>query len=177
ERRVEERAVSVRPAPGNMAYLTALLPMPQAVAAFANLKKSAQSILATGESEGRAEGRIAADLLVERLTGQESATAVPTAIHRIMQAGSALEAGEELAWVPGVGPIPAQTARDFVTGDQAGVFVRRLYTRPEDGQLVRMDSRRREFSGLLRRVVGIRDDVCRSPSSRSPLKPRDRHDP
>src|SRR5699024_4633572 len=88
ERRVEERAVSVRPAPGNMAYLTALLPMPQAVAAFANLKKSAQSILATGESEGRAEGQIAADLLVERLTGQESATAVPTEIHLIMQASS-----------------------------------------------------------------------------------------
>src|SRR5690625_4370590 len=176
ERRVEERAVSVRPAPGNMAYLTALLPMPQAVAAFANLKKSAQSILATGESEGRAEGQIAADLLVERLTGQESATAVPTEIHLIMQASSLLEPGEEPAWFPGVGPIPAQTARDFVTEDQAAVFVRRLYTRPEDGQLVRMDSRRREFSGLLRRMVVIRDDVCRSPWCEAPIKHADHAD-
>ena len=176
ERRVEERAVSVRPAPGNMAYLTALLPMPQAVAAFANLKKSAQSILATGESEGRAEAQIAADLLVERLTGQESATAVPTEIHLIMQASSLLEPGEEPAWFPGVGPIPAQTARDFVTEDQAAVFVRRLYTRPEDGQLVRMDSRRREFSGLLRRMVVIRDDVCRSPWCEAPIKHADHAD-
>lgn len=176
ERRVGERAVSVRPAPGNMAYLTALLPMPQAVAAFANLKKSAQSILATGESEGRTEAQIAADLLVERLTGQESATAVPTEIHLIMQASSLLEPGEEPAWFPGVGPIPARAARDFVTADQAAVFVRRLYTRPEDGQLVRMDSRRREFSGLLRRMVVIRDDVCRSPWCEAPIKHADHAD-
>src|SRR5699024_12060771 len=81
--------------------------------------------------------------------------------------------GEEPAWFPGVGPIPAQTARDFVTEDQAAVFVRRLYTRPEDGQLVRMDSRRREFSGLLRRMVVIRDDVCRSPWCEAPIKHAD----
>jgi len=52
ERCIEERSVSVRPAPGNMAYLTALLPMPQAVAAFANLKKSAQTAIATGRADG-----------------------------------------------------------------------------------------------------------------------------
>src|SRR5699024_8414993 len=122
------------------------------------------------------EAQIAADLLVERLTGQESATAVPTEIHLIMQASSLLEPGEEPAWFPGVGPIPAQAARDFVTADQAAVFVRRLYTRPEDGQLVRMDSRRREFSGLLRRMVVIRDDVCRSPWCEAPIKHADHAD-
>ena len=80
ERCVEERSVSVRPAPGNMAYLTALLPMAQAVAAYANLKKSAQTDIATGEAEGRSQNQIAADILVERLTGQDAAAAVPTEV-------------------------------------------------------------------------------------------------
>ncbi|WP_246490670.1 DUF222 domain-containing protein [Brevibacterium oceani] len=173
ERCVEERSVSVRPAPGNMAYLTALLPMPEAVAAFANLTKSAQSVIATGDAGGRSQGQIAADLLVERVTGQESAAAVPTEVHLIMQASSLFEPGEESAWFPGVGPIPAQVARDFVAENDAAVFLRRLYTRPEDGQLVRMDSRRREFSGLLRRMVVLRDDVCRSPWCEAPIKQAD----
>ncbi|WP_209371247.1 HNH endonuclease [Brevibacterium renqingii] len=176
ERRVEERSVSVRPAPGNMAYLTALLPMPQAVAAFANLQKSAQSLIATGESSGRTQSQIAVDLLVERLTGQASAAAVPTEVHLIMQASSLFEPGAESAWFPGCGPIPAQAARDFVTENEAAVFVRRMYTRPEDGQLVRMDSRRREFSGLLRRMVVFRDDVCRSPWCEAPIKHADHAD-
>ncbi|WP_166971152.1 HNH endonuclease [Brevibacterium atlanticum] len=173
ERCVQERSVSVRPAPGNMAYLTALLPMPQAVAAFANLKKSAQTVIATGDADGRSQGQIAADLLVERLTGQESAAAVPTEVHLIMQASSLFGPGEEPAWFPGVGPIPAKAARDFVAENDAAVFLRRLYTRPEDGQLVRMDSRRREFAGLLRRMVVIRDDVCRSPWCEAAIKQAD----
>lgn len=173
DRCIEERSVSVRPAPGNMAYLTALLPMPQAVAAYANLQKSTQTLIATGGADGRTQGQIAADLLVERLTGQEEAAAVPTEIHLIMQASSLFAPGDDSAWFPGAGPIPAQSARDFVAENDAAMFIRRLYTRPEDGQLVRMDSRRREFSGLLRRMVTFRDDVCRTPWCEAPIKHAD----
>lgn len=176
ERCVEERTVTVRPAPGNMAYLTALLPMPQAVAAYTNLHKSAQSLIAAGEADGRTQSQITADLLVERLTGQETTAAVPTEIHLIMQASSLFGPGDEPAWFPGAGPIPAQSARDFVVENDAAMFVRRLYTRPEDGQLVRMDSRRRQFSGLLRRMVTFRDDVCRSPWCEAPIKHADHAD-
>ncbi|MGO3069924.1 MAG: DUF222 domain-containing protein [Brevibacterium linens] len=176
ERCVEERSVSVRPAPGNMAYLTALLPMSQAVAAFANLKKSAQTVTATGKADGRGQNQIAADLLVERLTGQAAAAAVPTEVHLIMQDSSLFGSGEESAWFPGVGPIPAQAARNVVAENEAATFIRRLYTRPEDGQLVRMDSRRREFSGLLRRMVVFRDDVCRSPWCEAPIQHADHVD-
>ena len=176
ERCVDERAVSVRPAPGNMAYLTALLPMPQAVAAYANLKKSAQTVIATGTADGRTQNQIAADLVVERLTGQAAAAAVPTEVHLIVQDSSLFGPGDESAWFPGVGPIPAQAARNFVADNEAATFIRRLYTRPEDGQLVRMDSRRREFSGLLRRMVVFRDDVCRSPWCEAPIKHADHAD-
>lgn len=78
DRCVEERAVSVRPAPGNMAYLTALLPLSQAVAAYSNLSKSAQSIVGAGRADGRSQSQIMADLLVERATGQDDAGAIPT---------------------------------------------------------------------------------------------------
>lgn len=176
DRCVEERTVSVRPAPGNMAYLTALLPMPQAVAAFANLTKSAQSLIGTGASGGRTQGQLMADLLVERLTGQETAEAVPTEVHVVMNASSLFEPGDEPAWFPGVGPIPAAAARSFVAENAAEVFLRRLFTRPTDGQLVRMDSKRREFAGLLRRMVVIRDDVCRSPWCEAPIKHIDHAD-
>lgn len=176
ERCIEERSVSVRPAPGNMAYLTALLPMSQAVAAFANLKKSAQTAIAAGNADGRGQNQIAADLLVERLTGQAAAAAVPTEVHLIMQDSSLFGPGEESAWFPGVGPIPAQAARAAVAENEAATFIRRLYTQPEDGQLVRMDSRRREFSGLLRRMVIFRDDVCRSPWCEAPIQHADHAD-
>ena len=156
-----------------MAYLTALLPMAQAVAAYANLKKSAQTDIATGEAEGRSQNQIAADILVERLTGQDAAAAVPTEVHLIMQDSSLFGPGEESAWFPGVGPIPAKAARNIIAENEAATFIRRLYTRPEDGQLVRMDSRRREFSGLLRRMVVFRDDVCRSPWCEAPIKHAD----
>ncbi len=173
EKCIEERAVSVRPAPGNMAYLSALLPMPQAVAVYANLKKSSASLIGTGESGRRTQPQVMADLLVERTTGQECAAAVPTEIHLVMNDDSLVGPGDNPAWLPGVGPLPAGAARTFVAENEASVFLRRLYTRPDDGQLVRMDSRRREFSGLLRRMIVIRDDVCRSPWCDAQIKHAD----
>lgn len=173
EKCTEERAVAVRPAPGNMAYLSALLPMPQAVAVFANLKKSAASLIGTGESGRRTQSQVMADLLVERATGQEQAAAVPTEIHLVLNDDSLVGPEDDPAWLPGFGPLPAGAARKFVAENEATVFLRRLYARPDDGQLIRMDSRRREFSGLLRRMIVIRDDVCRSPWCDAQIKHAD----
>jgi len=74
---------------------------------------------------------------------------------------------------PGVGgrprALPAAAARALLDPDRddpsgtARVWVRRLYTNPEDGQLVAMDSRRRLFDGMLRRMVILRDDTCLTP--------------
>ncbi|MDN6527706.1 MAG: HNH endonuclease, partial [Brevibacterium sp.] len=86
---------------------------------------------------------------------------------------SLFDSGETPAWFPGFGPIPATSAREIIAENEAAVFIRRLYTRPTDGQLVRMDSKRREFSGLLRRMVVIRDDVCRSPWCDAQIKHAD----
>lgn len=158
-----ERCVSVRPAPGNMAYLTAFLPMPQAVAAYANLSKAAAARVGTGESNGCTQQQSMADLLVERITGQDSASAIPLEVLLVMNDETMFDDGDEPAWLPGFGSIPAGSAKSLISDNDSAVFLRRLYTRPTDGQLVKMDSNSREFTGLLRRMITVRDDVCRTP--------------
>jgi len=204
-RRAEnERCVTIRPAPDTMVHLTALLPMVQGIAAFAALDRDAKSRIAAGEAGERTRGQVLADTLVERLTGQATAQAVPVEVHLIMTdttlfggtaADVADDAGnaaahpggpggvEEPAWVVGHGPLPAQAARDLLApelDDMAGtarVWLRRLYTHPESGQLVAMDSRRRLFDGLLRRMIVLRDDTCRTPWCDAPIRHTDHATP
>ncbi|GAA1659511.1 hypothetical protein GCM10010977_08070 [Citricoccus zhacaiensis] len=83
-RSVRERRVSVRPAPGAMAYLTALLPMAQAVGCLGALKKSAATTVGTGDRAERTQDQVMADLLVERITGQTQAEDLPVEIHLVM---------------------------------------------------------------------------------------------
>ena len=60
---------------------------------------------------------------------------------------------------------------------EAEVFLRRLYTAPESGQLVAMDSQRRTFSGGLRRMIVIRDGTCRTPFCGAPIRHLDHATP
>ena len=50
------------------------------------------------------------------------------------------------------------------------VWLRRLYTEPETGDLVGLDSRRRLFPAPLRRFIQIRDDTCRTPYCDAPIR-------
>jgi len=51
------------------------------------------------------------------------------------------------------------------------VWLRRLYTHPEDGTLVAMDSHRRLFDGALRRFLLARDGgICRTPGCGAPIR-------
>ncbi|HEY3573115.1 MAG TPA: HNH endonuclease [Arthrobacter sp.] len=52
-------------------------------------------------------------------------------------------------------------------------WVRRLYTAPETGDIVAMDSRRRLFPAPLRRFIQIRDDTCRTPYCNAPIRHHD----
>jgi hypothetical protein len=53
------------------------------------------------------------------------------------------------------------------------IWLRRLYTAPETGDLVAMDSRRRLFPPPLRRFIQIRDDTCRTPYCDAPIRHHD----
>src|SRR5690606_8655114 len=77
-----ERCVSLRPAPDTMSYLTGLLPVAQGVAVLAALTKAADSARAQGDPRSR--GQVMADTLVERVTGQETADAVPVEVQVVM---------------------------------------------------------------------------------------------
>ena len=65
-----------------MACLSGLLPAPQGVAVYAALTRHADTLRGTGDARSR--GQIMADTLVERVTGQTTATAVPVEIHLVM---------------------------------------------------------------------------------------------
>ncbi len=49
------------------------------------------------------------------------------------------------------------------------MWLRRLYTTADGRDLVAMDSRRRLFGGLLRRMLVLRDDVCTTPWCEAPI--------
>ena len=52
-----------------------------------------------------------ADTLVERITGQTRADAVPLAVNLVLSDQTLLAGSHEPAWIQDYGPIPADTAR------------------------------------------------------------------
>ncbi|MGX5715946.1 HNH endonuclease [Arthrobacter sp. MAHUQ-56] len=198
-RAVGERCVSLRPAPDTMAYLTALLPVAQGVTAYAALARDADAARSAGDDRSR--GQVMADTLVERLTGTPGGVS-GVEIQLVMTDRTLLQADAEPARIPGYGVVPAATARELaltrktgandagkvaLTGrtgaDNAGkndagvqeldLFLRRLYTAPDTGQLVAMDSKARLFPPGLKRYLQIRDDTCRTPYCDAPIRHHD----
>ena len=173
-----ERHVSIRPAAEGMAYLGTLVPMQQGVAMFARLRRDATTMVGTGETadpsdptgQPRTRDQIMADLLVQHVTGQTTAAAVPAEVHVVMTDAALFGADDTPAWVTGHGPIPAWTAKQWLADPEAEVFLRRVFTRPEDRQLVGLDSRSRSFPAGLRRMVILRDDTCRAPLCDAPIR-------
>jgi 5-methylcytosine-specific restriction endonuclease McrA len=118
-----------------------------------------------------------ADAVVERLTGQRSAEAVPVEIQLVMTDRTLLESDSEPAELEGYGPLPAPLVRRWLRGDddkglakQAKAWVRRLYTSPDNSSLIAMDSRQRCFDGPLRQFVISSDQRCRTPWCDAPIR-------
>ncbi|WP_084596473.1 HNH endonuclease [Nocardioides aequoreus] len=165
-----DRHVSVRPAPDTMCRLSALVPVEQGVACLAALQRAADT--ARSDGEPRSRGQVMADTLVERITGQEHASDVSVEVQLVMTDSTLLADDHTPAQVVGYGPIHASLARDIVHG-ASRAWLRRLYTRPDSGDLVAMDSRRRTFSGELRHFLVIRDQICRTPWCDAPIRHAD----
>jgi hypothetical protein len=127
------------------------------------------------------------------LTGQSKAEAVPIEVQVVMPADSLFptdEAGgdEGSSTNPQTGAGPTQVEEPAVLGGQvvpsafarvllercvdtgASVWIRRLFTSPDGADLVALDSRRREFTGMLRRFVELRDQTCRTPWCDAPIR-------
>lgn len=169
-----ERHVSIRPAPDVMAKLSALLPAAQGIAAYTALGRDADRLRSEGDARGR--GQLMADLLVQRLTGQATATGVPVEINLVMTDQSLLSTEDtEPALLDGYGPIPAPLARRMASpsGD-VPAWIRRVFTNPKTGELAAMDSRRRHFTPTQRHFIRLRDaGTCRTPYCGAPVRHTD----
>jgi hypothetical protein len=181
-----ERRVTLRPAPDTMCWLTALLPATQGVGVLAALTRAADSARVAGDA--RARGQVMADSLVERVTGQAVADAVPLEVQLVITDRALLSGDVTPACLTGYGTVPAEWARGLLTrtasrtptpvpagspavSAEAQVWLRRLYTHPEDGALVAMDSQRRVFDGALRGFLLARDGgICRTPGCGAPIR-------
>lgn len=165
-----DRRVGLRPAPDTMTHLTGFLPVAQGVACKVALEKHADRLRAQGDP--RTRGQLMADALVERVTGVGEAGSVDVEVQVVMTDTSLLGDDHTPARLAGYGPIPAGIAHDLVrAADRA--WLRRLFTGPDSSGgsgLVAMDSRRRLFTGGLRRFVVTRDDVCRSAWCDAPIR-------
>ena len=130
-----ERCVTVRPAPDTMAYLTALLPVRDAVTAHTALARAADTARSTGDP--RTRGQLMADTLVTTLattlgstldstvgstlgtaTGDPGVSARPgpedVALRLVMTDRALLDGDDEPAHLDGYGTVPASWARALV---------------------------------------------------------------
>lgn len=173
-----DRRVSLRPAPDTMTYLTALLPVAQGVAVFAALERAASVERAAGDQRGR--GQLMADTLVERVTGQETAEAVPLEIVVVVPSDFLFGTQDAPAEVPGYGPVPAGTAQAMVAASsqtEAALWLRRAVTSSDGARLVGLDSRRRLFPEGLKQFLLLRDKTCRTPWCDAPIRHADHVEP
>ncbi|MCU1568129.1 MAG: endonuclease [Pseudarthrobacter sp.] len=180
---VNERTVSLRPAPDTMTRLTALLPVAQGVAVYAELTRQAGALKSSGDE--RPKGAIMADRLVESVTGTPGGyTGVD--LQLVMTDRTLFQSDSEPARLTGYGIVPGEWARKAIRGElmtDAGpvhsadtelqVWLRRLYTAPASGELVGMDSKARLFPPGLRRFIQVRDDTCRTPYCDAPIRHHD----
>jgi hypothetical protein len=198
-RAASERCVSIRPAPDTMVRVSGLLPVAQGVACYAALSRAADS--ARSDGNARSRGQVMADTFVERLTGQTEADAVSVEIELVVSADTLFAqpgtvnspaddtddcdsdegreaAGEcdepALITAPGLAPtpIPAGLARELVA-KAPHAWLRRLFTRPETGELVALETHRRLFTEGQRRFIRLRDQYCATPWCGAPIRHAD----
>jgi hypothetical protein len=99
--------------------------------------------------------------------------ATGVALQLVMTDRALLAGDAEPAHLVGYGTVSAAWARDLLRATDADVWVRRLYTHPDTGDLLAADSRARLFRGQLREVLIARDLWCRTPGCDAAIRHAD----
>ncbi|MER5675180.1 DUF222 domain-containing protein, partial [Pseudonocardia alni] len=161
-----ERRVTLRPAPDAMSYLTAYVPVEQGAACLAALQKAFVEVQIDPAPLTRARGQVLADTLVERVTGQTTATAVNLEVQVTVPVQALLDPTSPLpAEIPGLGPVPV----DLLATPEGTKSLRRLLT--SQGIVIRGDSRQRTFTGLLATLIKARaQNRCTEPYCDAPVR-------
>ena len=96
----KHRRVGLRPAPDTMAILTGYLPVEQAAACYAGLRRHAARLRAEGDE--RSQDQIMADTMVERLTGRARAEDLDIEVQITMPFDSLLDPDPPDSSRPGI---------------------------------------------------------------------------
>ena len=169
-----DRRVSIRPAPDTMAYVTALLPVDQAVGVYAQLGRDAAGVLAAGDDRTRSQ--IMADLLVQRVAGIDPAEGPAITVNLVLSDKILTGDSGGDAHVLGYGPIPAKVAAQWIRrgcDQESRVALRRVYADPDSGALTVMESKSRIFPAGLALLFDVRDRFCRTPWCDAPIRHSD----
>ncbi|GAA5226656.1 HNH endonuclease [Paeniglutamicibacter antarcticus] len=164
EKAMKARYIDLYQIDAHRMKITGLLPLEYGVALCQVLARESGHAQAAGDTRNR--GQIAADFLLESLTGIREPNGIPLQVSLIMTDRTLLEGNQEPALIPGYGFISAKKAKNLFTGNPQNpldTWIRRLYTAPGTGDLVAMDSKARLFKGSLKRFITLRDQHCRTP--------------
>ncbi|WP_353952110.1 DUF222 domain-containing protein [Knoellia sp. S7-12] len=199
-RAVASRRMSVRAAADGMAWLSILGPMKDIIGAHVALlgEEGRRNVIdpdlpageweaaaAAARADTRGKGAWLADRALELLSGRAKGQPQQVEVSLVMTDQVLLPAAfggqapaDDVATIPGWGPIPGSEARDHIAAlldhaddsdPKSGLWLRRLFTDPTGRDLVALDSKRRLFQGGLRRFLELRDPTCRVPWCDAPV--------
>ncbi|WP_439939227.1 DUF222 domain-containing protein [Nocardia sp. N13] len=171
-----DRHTTLRPAPDTMTWFGALLSVKAGVAVHAVLHREADRLRAAGDPRRR--GQIMADTLVQRIVSPHLAavtdgTELPIVLNLVVPDTVLLGDDTAGGHLDDYGPVPGDLLREWIADHldaDLDVWVRRLYARPDTGELVAMDSRARRFTGALARFLRLRDQTCRTRWCDAPIR-------
>ncbi|RAX45523.1 HNH endonuclease, partial [Arthrobacter sp. AQ5-05] len=170
------RYAAAFPARDGMMQLAGLLPIDDGLAVHQALDEAAAQIKKAGDP--RTLAQIRADVLVDRVTGRQPGEGVKIILNLVMNDRTLFQGSSEPAHLIGYGTVPSTWARMAVAGRDPQdkeryrglVSLKRIYTHPDTGSLVAMDSRSRQFPTALKDLISIRDRYCRTPWCNAPIK-------
>jgi len=170
ERALRDRHVRARASADGTGEVTGVVADWQMAAIMASLGARADLLISQGDERTRAQ--ILADLYVERLAGLPGASGVPVMVDLVLPVETLLGESDEPGEVPGIGPIPADLARDLIDASPAArTALRRLFA--DTDHLVAMESQARIFPKDLADFIKLRDRRCRTPWCDAPTRHTD----
>ncbi|WP_349897084.1 HNH endonuclease signature motif containing protein [Parafrigoribacterium soli] len=169
ERATTDREVTFTPGRDGMAWLSAYLPAPDALAAFHRLtelagclraidKTSSDSVPTRALAQARADAL--RDLLVDGEPALEGPRGIRPTVYVTVPAMTLLGRSDEPANLDGYGPIDAETARELAA--RAPSFIR-LLTHPETGTVLSVGKDSYRVPSDLKNWLRLRDSTCRFP--------------
>lgn len=170
-RATQERGVSVRGVENGMSLVTAKVPALDGARIRKSLSLAAEKARAAGDRRGHAQ--IMADQFTDTLLGRDASSGPSTLEIGVIITDRSLlsQAHADPAMIEGIGPVPYEhireemrlAMRDADDDPELRLALRNLYTDPEDGQLIAVESRSRRFPPALARFLRWTHLSCRAP--------------